>query len=150
MCLSVVHAQFPFDLDQLNWWGVFLCICVVDPPLASLFYNDSIMLIIRLKALSLPHMNTHMACLLIPCLFVSPSCNLHDNYRTQSPHASRIQVFADRSNSIECQAMKGNPAPIISWRLNGENITSQVSPSSLFSFIHSIIIIKIKSVCVCP
>ncbi|KAI1285983.1 Irregular chiasm C-roughest protein [Halotydeus destructor] len=39
------------------------------------------------------------------------------------PYTPELQVFADRINDIECTVSNGNPAPRISWLLDGRNIT---------------------------
>lgn len=48
------------------------------------------------------------------------------NYR-QHPYTPELQVLANQDSPIECTVANGNPAPKISWLLNGRNISDHVS-----------------------
>ena len=45
----------------------------------------------------------------------------------QHPYTPELQVLVSQENAIECSVANGNPAPKISWLLNGKNITDHVS-----------------------
>lgn len=53
--------------------------------------------------------------------------------QNQQGYSSDYQVIVNEPNKIECSVSNGNPAPKISWFLNGRNITEYVSqlPSCL-------------------
>ena len=45
----------------------------------------------------------------------------------QHPYTPELQVLVNQDNAIECSVANGNPAPKITWLLNGKNITDHVS-----------------------